>query len=69
MSQTRVARGRIAYVNPSSGHGFIETEHTEKEVMFVQNAVTGGIPEVGEEVEFELIRTSDGPRARKLQRP
>lgn len=68
MSQTTLARGTIEYVNPSNGSGFITTEDTVQDVLFLRNAVVGSDPEVGQEVRFEIVQTNDGPRARKLQR-
>lgn len=68
MSQTVLARGRIDYVNSSSGHGFIVTKDTVKDVLFVADAVMEFVPEVGQEVTFEIVQTNDGPRARNLQR-
>lgn len=67
MNQTVLARGCIEYVNSSSGYGFIATEETVKDVLFVADAVMGFDPEVGQEVTFEIVQTKDGPRARNLQ--
>lgn len=68
MSQTALARGTIEYVNTSAGCGFIATEDVEMEVMFLQGDVDDLDIEVGQEVAFEIEKTTDGPRARNLQR-
>jgi CspA family cold shock protein len=68
MAQTALVRGQIAYVNPESGCGFITAEETEQDVLFLRNSVEGPVPDVGEEVRFELVETQDGPRAREIRR-
>ena len=55
--------GKIAYVNLESGCGFITTDETEQDVLFLRDSVEGSVPDVGEVVRFELIETQDGPRA------
>ena len=67
MAQTALVRGRIAYVNPESGCGFITTEETEQDVLFLRNSIEGTIPDVSEDVRFELIETQNGPRAREVR--
>jgi cold shock CspA family protein len=68
MAQTALVRGQIAYVNSESDCGFIATEETEQDVLFLRSSVKGPIPEVGEDVRFELVETQDGPRAREVRR-
>lgn len=68
MSQATIGKGQIQYVNRSSGCGFIVTETTDQDVLFGRDAVVGPIPEVGQEVEFEIVETNSAPRARKFQR-
>lgn len=68
MSQTALAKGRIDYVNSSSGCGFIATKDTEKDVLFLRDALGGSVPEVGQEVRFEIVQTKNGPRAVDVQR-
>ena len=67
MAQTALVSGQIAYVNPKSGCGFITTEVTEQDVLFLHDSIEGAIPDVGEDVRFELIGTQDGPRARDIR--
>lgn len=68
MSQTALAKGQIEYVNPSDGCGFIAVEDLEKDVLFLRDAVEGFVPEVGQEVRFEMVQTRDGPRAMNVRR-
>lgn len=68
MAQTALVGGQIAYVNPENDCGFITTEETEQDVLFLRDSVEGFVPDVGEEVQFELIETQDGPRAREVSR-
>lgn len=68
MSQAPLARGTVSHVNSASESGFIDTKDTVKDVMFLSNSVMDGVPEVGENVIFEMVETRDGPRATKLQR-
>jgi cold shock CspA family protein len=58
MAQTALVRGQIAYVNPESGCGFITTEDTEQDALFLRSSVEGSIPDVGEDVRFELVEPS-----------
>ncbi|WP_435079694.1 cold-shock protein [Halococcus sp. AFM35] len=67
MAQTVLVRGQVAYVNPESGCGFITTKETEQDVLFLRDSVEGSVPDVGEDVRFELIETQDGPRARDIR--
>ena len=67
MAQTALVRGKIAYVNPDSECGFITTDETDQDVLFLRNSIEGTIPDVGEDVRFELIKTQDGPRARDIR--
>jgi cold shock CspA family protein len=67
MDQAVVGKGRVDYVNSATGCGFIVTEDTVKDVLFLPNAVIGSTPEVGQEVRFEIVQTIAGPRARKLR--
>lgn len=68
MGQTALAKGIIEYVNSGNGCGFIATEETVKEVMFRRDDVVGSIPEVGQEVTFEIVQATDGPRAMNVRR-
>lgn len=68
MSQTSLAMGEVEYVNASSGSGFITTDDTAQDVLFVQNGVIGAVPDVGEKVEFEIVQTQQGPRAMNVRR-
>ena len=68
MGQTALVRGTIEYVNTGSECGFIATEETEKEVLFCRDAVAESVPEVGQEVRFEIVQTKDGPRATNVRR-
>lgn len=69
MSQTTLAKGEIEYVNASSGCGFITSEDTVQDVLFLRTEVIGAVPDVGEEVEFEILQTTkDGPRAKAVRR-
>ena len=63
-----LVKDQIAYVNSESGCGFITTEDTDQDVLFLRSSVKGSIPEVGEDVRFELVETQDGPRAREVRR-
>lgn len=67
MGQTALAKGTIEYVNSGSGYGFIATEETVKDVLFCRDDVVGSVPEVGQEVTFEIVQTKDGPRAMNVQ--
>ncbi|MGN8217309.1 cold-shock protein [Halococcus morrhuae DSM 1307] len=58
----------MSHVNAASQSGFIETEATAKDVLFLPNAVRDHLPELGEEVTFEMVETRTGPRAAKLSR-
>jgi cold shock CspA family protein len=68
MTQTALTRGQIAYVNLESGCGFITTEETEQDVLFLRSSVEGSVPTVDEDVQFKLVETQDGPRAREIRR-
>ena len=68
MAQTALRRDQIAYVNPESGCGFITIEETEQDVLFLRSSVKGSIPNVDEDVQFKLVETQDGPRAREVRR-
>jgi len=68
MAQTALVRGQIAYVNPESECGFITTEETEQDVLFLRGSVAESVPDIGEEVRFRLIKTQDGPRAQGVRR-
>ena len=68
MNQTSLVRGHIEYVNPDTGCGFIATDTTEKDVLFLRDEVAGSIPKAGQEVTFEIAWTSDGPRAINVRR-
>ena len=68
MSQSGLTTGRIDYVNSTDGCGFITTETTERDVLFLRNAAMEFAPEVGQEVTFEMVWTNEGPRARALWR-
>ena len=67
MAQTALVSGQIAYVNPESECGFITTEETDQDVLFLRDSIEGAVPDVGEEVRFELVETRDGPRARDIR--
>jgi cold shock CspA family protein len=66
--QSGLTTGRIDYVNSTDGCGFITTETTERDVLFLRNAAMEFAPEVGQEVTFEMVWTNEGPRARALWR-
>jgi CspA family cold shock protein len=68
MAQTALVGGQIAYVNHESDCGFITTDETDQDVLFLSDSIEGPIPDVGDDVRFELIETQDGPRARDIQR-
>lgn len=68
MSQTAPTRGTVSYVNSAGQSGFIDTEETVQDVLFLSNSVVEFTPEAGEEVTFELVQTRDGPRATNLCR-
>lgn len=57
----------IDYLNTAGTAGFISTEHVEKDVLFLDDRTDRDL-EVGLEVEFEVVQTTDGPRARQLRR-
>ena len=67
MIQTALVSGRVAYVNPESKCGFITTEGTDQDVLFLRDSIEGVVPNVGEDVRLELIETRDGPRARDVR--
>ena len=67
MAQTALMSGQIAYINPESKCGFITTEEIDQDVLFLRDSIEGEVPDVGEDVRFELIETRDGPRARDIR--
>ena len=66
MNRENLTRGTISHVNAVSRSGFIETEETAMDVLFLHNAVGEHVPDIGEEVAFEMIETRDGPRAARV---
>lgn len=68
MSQTSLAMGEVEYVNANSGCGFIASDDTIQDVLFVQSGVIGAVPDVGETVEFEIVQADHGPRAMNVRR-
>lgn len=68
MNHESLTKGTVSHVNAASQSGFIETEATAKDVLFLPNAVRDHVPELGEEVTFEMVETRTGPRAAKLSR-
>jgi cold shock CspA family protein len=68
MNRDSLTRGTVSHVNAVSRSGFIETEETAKDVLFLSSAVNEYVPEVGAEVRFEMVETRDGPRAATLSR-
>ena len=60
MAQTALVKGQIAYVNPESDRGFITTEGTEQDALFLRSSVEGSVPDVGEDVRFELVERRMG---------
>ena len=67
MAQTALTSGQIAYVDPESKCGFITTEGTDQDVLFLRDSIEGVVPNVSEDVRFELVETRDGPRARDIR--
>ena len=67
MAQTALVSGQIAYVNPENECGFITTDETDQDVLFLRESIEGAIPDVGEDVRFELVETRDGPRVRDIR--
>jgi cold shock CspA family protein len=64
----RDRKGKVEYVNSATGCGFIAADRTAKDVLFLPSAVTGPVPELGQEDPFEIAQTTAGPRARKMQK-
>jgi cold shock CspA family protein len=62
-----MVRGRINYINSSRTCGFISSDGVEKDVLFIKDA-DGSNLEIGLEVEFEIVQSRGGPRAKRLQR-
>ena len=57
-------KGKIARWFGFRGYGFIDVEGQEKDLfVHTSDIKSGSIPEVGDEVEFEVSESDKGPRA------
>jgi len=63
-----MAKGVVDFFNDSGGYGFIETDESDDDVFFHMEDVGGPDLEEGQEVEFDIVDTDEGPRAESLQR-
>ncbi|MFB6254395.1 MAG: cold-shock protein [Halobacteriaceae archaeon] len=61
-------KGTVAFFNDSGGYGFIETDAIDEDVFFHMEDIGGPDLEEGQEVEFEITETEEGPRAENLTR-
>ena len=63
-----MATGTVDFFKESGGYGFIATEDHDEDVFFHMEDVGGEDLEEGQEVEFDIVDTDDGPRAQNLSR-
>jgi CspA family cold shock protein len=63
-----MATGTIEFFHDRKGYGFIETEDADDDVFFHMEDVGGPDLEEGQDVEFEIEKADQGPRAVDLQR-
>jgi CspA family cold shock protein len=63
-----MAQGVVDFFNDTGGYGFIETDESDEDVFFHMEDVGGPDLEEGQEVEFDIVDTDEGPRAENLTR-
>ncbi|WP_435333799.1 cold-shock protein [Haloarchaeobius sp. TZWWS8] len=63
-----MAKGKVDFFKESGGYGFIATEDSDEDVFFHMEDVGGPDLEEGQEVEFDIEDTDEGPRATNLKR-
>ncbi|MCT9095306.1 cold-shock protein [Haloarchaeobius sp. HME9146] len=63
-----MAKGKVDFFNDTGGYGFIETEDADDDVFFHMEDVGGPDLEEGQEVEFDIVDTDKGPRAKNVKR-
>lgn len=63
-----MATGTVAFFHDRKGYGFIETEDTDEDIFFHMEDLGGPDVEEGQELEFDIEQTDDGPRAKNITR-
>ncbi|WP_267641866.1 cold-shock protein [Haloarchaeobius amylolyticus] len=63
-----MAKGKVDFFNDTGGYGFIDTEDADDDVFFHMEDIGGPDLEEGQEVEFDIVDTDKGPRAKNLKR-
>lgn len=62
-----MVRGRVDYFGDDSEYGFITSPDVDTDVLFHIEEVDSFDLEEGQKIEFEIIQTEEGPRARNIQ--
>ena len=60
--------GTVAFFHDRKGYGFIETDESDDDIFFHMEDVGGPDVEEGQELEFEITQTDEGPRATNVKR-
>ncbi len=63
-----MAKGTVAFFHDRKGYGFIETEDADDDIFFHMEDIGGPDVEEGQELEFEIEQTDEGPRATNVER-
>jgi CspA family cold shock protein len=61
-------QGTVEFFHDRKGYGFIESDELDEDVFFHMEDVGGPDLDEGQEVEFEVERADEGPRAKSLER-
>lgn len=60
--------GTVAFFHDRKGYGFIETDASDDDIFFHMEDVGGPDVEEGQELEFDITQTDEGPRATNIKR-
>jgi CspA family cold shock protein len=63
-----MANGTVAFFHDRKGYGFIATDEADDDIFFHMEDVGGPDLEEGQDVEFDIESSDEGPRAANLER-
>ncbi|WP_332898979.1 MULTISPECIES: cold-shock protein [unclassified Haladaptatus] len=63
-----MATGKVTFFHDRKGYGFIETDDYDDDVFFHMEDIGGPDLEEGQELEFDVVETDNGPRAQNVKR-
>jgi CspA family cold shock protein len=63
-----MANGTVDFFHDRKGYGFIATDEADDDIFFHMEDVGGPDLEEGQDVEFDIESSDEGPRAANLER-